>query len=496
MPIDTATPRSPGWWLQVLGRKLHDRRHGTRWSPMARHRRDIRPGIDLLDDYLRGDPPLPNVAEGWADAMRPFIRQSRMNYAELIVEAPRDRMIPLGWATAIDNDENGDQVAARIAAANEMELRTADTFLWMLGLGDGYMMVGAPRANGIPVISAEDPREVITANDPATGESIAALKVFRDEWTGDEFAYVYLPGEVWVARKPFGLLDGPGFFGQAWEWDAQLSGTWPRGFADLVPVVRFRNRAGRGEFETHLDVLDRINDEIFSRVAISKYQAFRQRGIKGLEPTDPQGVEIDYSEIFTADPGAFWQLPESVEIWESSPVDLGPIRLAVKDDVEGLCAVTRTPLFYVTPDAAAGSAEGASTQREGLVYRTEDRRRRAAAALARVMSLAFLMMGETDRADVLSIRTLWQPAERYSLTARASAAAQLNGILPWRQNMRDTLQYRPEELAGLERERDADLADKALEAELLAGANTAQNPGPPIPATPVVPVPPVVAANA
>lgn len=488
MPIDTTAPRSPGWWLQTLGRRLDERTRGVRWSRTSRARRDCRPGLELLDDYIRGDPPLPHVAEGWKEALLPLIREARMNYAELVVESVRERMIPLGWSTAVDADESGDEVAARVATANQLELRAADVFGHMLTLGDGYMMVGGARDSGIPVISAEDPREVITADDAATGDALAALKLFRDEWTGDELAYLYLPGAVWVARRPaIGGWSGA-FFGQTWDWDPDLSRAYPAGFDDMVPVVRFRNRRGRGEYEPHLDVLDRINSEIFRRVSIAVYQAFRQRAVVGLAPTSdgrpaaPDGSNvIDYSEVFTADPGSLWQAPPGVTFWESAVVDLNSVRAAIKDDVQALAAVTRTPLHYITPDAASGSAEGASVMREALVYRTEDRRRRADGALAKVMSMAFRLMGETDRADVISIRTLWQPAERYSLSERANAAVQLKGILPWRPIMRDVLQYRPEDIVGLERERDADLADQALAFELAGGNQPPPVGGPPPP---------------
>jgi hypothetical protein len=482
VPIDTTTPRSAGWWLEKLGQRLHERTTGRRWSTTARFRRDIRPGLDLLHDYLIGDPPLPHVAQGWRDALLPFIRESRMNYAELVTESARERMIPLGWTTAVDADESGDEVATRIAAANQLQLRSADVFRWMLALGHGYMLIGPPRANGIPVISEEDPREVITADDPATGEAIAALKLFRDEWTGDQLAYVYVPGAVWVARRPASSLAAAGYFGEAWEWDRDLSGAYPAGFEDLVPVVCCRNRDGRGEYELHMDVLDRINSEIFRRVALALYQAHRQRAVIGL-PTTIDGKPLkadksnlaDYSEVFTADPGAMWQLDADVKFWESTPVDLGSIRLAVKDDVQALAAVTRTPLHYITPDAAAGSAEGASVQREGLVYRVEDRRRRADGALARAMSIAFRMMGETQRADVVSIRTLWQPAERFSLQERASAASQARaGGLPTRRIRRDIWQYPPEDMAALDREEADDLRREAERQVLLGDANAGQ----------------------
>lgn len=485
MPIDTATPQSPGWWLELLARKLDQRNRGYHWTRQGRSRR-YRPGLDLLDDYLRGDPPLPQVAAGWADTLIPLLREARMNYAELVVEAPRERMIPLGWTTAVDADQGGDELAARVAVANEMEIEFADTARWMLSLGDGYMMLGDPDPDtGIPVISAEDPRQTITADDPRTRKPLAALKMFRDEWTGDEVAHVFVPGAMWVARRGLSVFSGAGFYGSGWEWDGERSRQYPDGFEDLVPIVRFRNVEGRGEFESHLDVLDRINSEIFRRVVIAANQAHRQRAVEGLPDTSdglppaPDGSNVvDYAEVFTADPGSLWMIPPGAKFWESAPIDLGPIRAAVKDDVQALAAVTRTPLHYITPDAAQGSAEGASVMRESLVYRVEDRRRRAAMAFARVFSTAFLMMGESERADVLSIRTLWQPAERYSLEARASAASQLKGILPNSIIRRDILQYTPDQLAALDR---ADVDDLQREADRAAvlGAVTAPRPATP-----------------
>ena len=488
MPIDSATPQSPGWWLQRLTTELQQRNRGHRWSQMSRTRRG-RPGLDLLDSYLQGDPPLPTVAAGWSETLLPLLREARMNYAELVVEAPRERMIPLGWTTAVDADENGDQVAARIAAANELELRSADVFRWMLCLGDGYMMVGPPDPmTGIPVVSKEDPRQVITADDPATGRAMAALKLFLDDWTGDRLAYVYVPGAVWVARQPAGVLSPSGFSPSTWNWDPDLSRAYPAGFEDLVPIVRFRNVDGQGEYERHLDVLDRINREIFRRVTIAEYQAFRQRAVIGLPetsdnaaPADDGSNVIDYTDVFTADPGALWQAPEGVNFWESAAIDLGPVRAAVKDDVEALAAATRTPLHYITPDAAQGSAEGASVMRESLVYRVEDRRRRAAAAFARVMSTAFRMMGESERADVLSIRTIWQPAERYSLSERSNAAVQLVGVIPNRIIRRDILQYTPDQIEALDRADAEDLQRQAERAAVLGPNAAGQRPAPAAP---------------
>jgi hypothetical protein len=475
VPIDTDTPRSPGWWLKVLARKLHDRNRGAGWSMAAVERqRDSRPGLVLLRDWYRGDPPLPVGAAGWQAGFREFTRISRTNFAELVVEPTRFRMRPLAWRTAAAGDETGDAKALQVARANDFGVVFSDFAKDMLSLGDAYMIVGEPRPSGIPLITAETPLQVITAHATATGEVIAALKMLRDEWDDSEYAYVYLPGEVWVARRESRTAStGGAVVGEHWSWDEDLSGPLPAGFEDVVPVVRASNLDGHGDFETHLDILGRINNGILDRVVAAKIQAFRQRAVKGLPDVYPPGhehagQEVDYTGVFEAAPGSMWQVPDGVEFWESAVNDLSGLRLSIKDDVEQLAAVTATPLHLITPDAASGSAEGASLMREEHILKVEDRRTRAAGALARVMALAFRFMGDDARADVSQIETLWEPAERFSLTEKASAAAQVKGTLPTEAIYTDILQYPPDAVPRLNAQRAGDLLYQALD---VAGAS-------------------------
>lgn len=462
MAIDVDTRGSDGWWMKQLAQRLHDRWVGKGWNLSAiRQTYDVRPGLEILNSYLTGNPPLPTAAHAWRGGVFEFLRLSRMNYAELVVSAAKDRMLPLGWRTAADDDRDGDSLAAEVAARNRFDISTGDVFTGMLTAGDAYMIVGEPHpGTNVPVITAEDARDVITAHDPRTGAVVAALKMYRDDWDAADFAHLYLPGRIAVAirRTRTGTGSGPPRFSPgSFSWDDDQSGKVP-GMDGRVPVARFRNRRGTGEYEPHLDVLNRINDRLFEQIAIAKFQAFRQRALRGLAKVDDRGEEIDYSESFLADPGSLWQLPAGVEVWESQLVDLTPLRMAVKDDVQALAAVTATPLHYITPDAASGSAEGASLMREGHVYRVEDRRRRAGAALADVLSLAFAAMGDKQRADAYRISTIWQAAERYSLSERMSAASQAKVAgLPQSSIFTDVLQYAPADLTRLERERATDL---------------------------------------
>lgn len=476
MPIDVEVVRSPGWWLKVLGRELHARNRSPQWSRVAKQRGELRPPLELLWDYFRGDPPLPQAADGWKAGFREFLRMSRMNYAELVVEAARERMVFSGFRTGAAGDENEDGQARKIMRANDFYVFAADVIQWMLALADGYAIVGKPRANGIPLLTAEDPRQTITAHDAATGEYLAGLKLFRDDWDGTDFAHVFVPGQVHVATRKSGTsaLAGPTFRlnPRSWEWDEKASGDIPGGDG-VIPIVRFRNRNGVGEYEPHLDVLDRINNTILDRVVISKIQSFRQRAIRNLPDIDEKtGEVIDYTGMFDADPGALWKVPEGVEFWESQPVDQGPIRESIKDDVQGLASVTRTPLHYVTPQAAEGSAEGATLMREGHIYRVEDRRNRAAGSMARVMALAFRFMEDSERSDPAMIEALWKPAERFSLGERFDAVSKAKGILPTEALWTDVLQYAPDEVPRLQAQRATDIlfVPPDVETEVPAGA--------------------------
>ena len=326
------------------------------------------------------------------------------------------------------------------------------------------LIVGKPlRGSTIPVVSVEDPRYVISHDDPATGETLAALKMTRDEWDTADVAHLYLPGGVLVYRRrtksqSLGTASFRFGFGD-WELDDDASGGYPGLPSDLVPVVHARNRRGKGEYEPHLEVLDRINDTIFDRLKIAKAQAHKSMAIDGLPDYDEAtGEKIDYSNAFVSSPGSMWKIPAGSKIWESSAVDLSPIRMAIKDDVEAFAAVVGMPLHYVTPDAAQGSAEGASTMKESTIFRTEDRRRRAGVALEDVMALAFAAMGDKERAHARSIKTKWLPAERHSLQERSQAfSVQRAAGMPFQIAARDVLGYGADDLPRIEAARTTDL---------------------------------------
>lgn len=444
MPVDTMKAGSPGWWMARLLKKLGDRQTD----------------LELLDSYYSGAAAAPVLStKAVREAYRRMMAMARTNFAELVVEAVRERMQPVGFRTGAVDDELGDKEAWRIWQANSLDADINLVFRSSLSMGDAAMIVGPPDEEiGAPLITPEDPREVYCETDPRRRRKVlAAVKAFKDDVEGVDRCYLYLPGVVYKAIRASqdGRLSTDI---SGWEWDGAPQ-VLP---ALVVPVVPFPNqpnmaRCGVGEFERHLPILDRINYSILSRLEIATLQAFRQRAVKGVPNVDAEGNEINYDDILAGDPGALWVLPATAELWESGQVDLGPLRLAIRDDIQDLAAVTRTPLFYLTPEATNGSAEGAALAREGLVFKTQDRITQATESLEQVMAIAFLFDGDKERASRGDMEVIWADPQRFSLSERADAASKASTSgMPWRAIARDIWQKSPQEIDRWETERATD----------------------------------------
>jgi hypothetical protein len=476
--INVDTRLSPGWWMDRLFRRLSDQK---RWDR-----------LEGLHKRYHGDPPLPEGNDVARELFTAFQRKARTNYAELAVSAVSERMRPVGFRTAVDGDETGDSDAIDIWLRARMNIVAADVHDLMLNLGEAFVIVGwMDDERGVPIVTAEDPRWMVGEPDPVDPYRLrAALKFLRDDIEGEDRAYLYLPGEVWVAKRdaPFSNWEkpvGPMYWSPTtWSWDAERSGTLGHG---ALPVVRFRNKDGAGEYEKHVDILDRINYQTLNRLCTAALQAFRQRAIEtpnvddgGIDTIDENGNEIDYSEVFTSDPGAIWFLPPGARIWESSSADMRQILEINESDIIQFAATTKTPMYYLNPGGANQSADGASMQRESLVFKVEDRIERCSPLWAEVMAMIFTVMGDQERADLANIQTLWANADRLSFAEKADAVNKLQNVLPWRSLMKIVMDLDPQTIERMQSEREEEQLAQLqqlmlLQAQQQAAANARSN---------------------
>lgn len=455
--INTSSVGSPGWWFNVLGERLETNRKRA----------------ERLHKYAIGDHPLPSATPAAQAAYHDFMKKSRSNYPALVVEAPRELLNVAGFRTAGSDDDLGDAEAWRIWQANSLDADSGLVHGAALTMGDAYVMVGdIDDEIGAPLITPEDPRQVITAHDPARPRKVvAALKMYYDATLGGDVAYVFTKtteGTVEV-RKAFRERTYDNHLGFSvanfnWYGDVQTLNT------SRIPVVRFRNRPNMdgttlGEFEDVIDAIDRINALTFDRMVISAIQAFKQRAIKGdLPEKDADGNDIDYGAMFQPGPDALWILPADAEMWESGQADMKGILDAAKADVLGVAAVTRTPSYYLLGDFSNASAEAASLARMGLENKVLDRMREYGESWEQVLSIAFELAGDTERARSVDNEVIWTPPQRYSLSEKADAISKLKDTVPFRTLMQDVYQASPQQLERIETERaQALLFDPALD---------------------------------
>lgn len=456
MAINVSVKGSPGWWLEKGFKKREERA----------------PRLNNLAAWHEGNPPAPTAVQTAREAFRDFEEEAVTNFAELIVGAVRERMSVRDIRTGASG-EKSDDVAWERWVDNNLSVEMSTVIETFLALGDSYVIVGKDPETDKVVVTAEDPRQVVTFHNPLNQSQLrAAVKVLYDPDEGRAYAVLMLRGgkdeggAQFNARRFVAYLDTdsseiPAFNAADWAWDKD------QGDADgeelpheLVPVVRFRNRNGKGEFEDHIKILRRINRSVFQLTVIVMYQAYKQRAVI-LDDSDEDDVQVqnsfkeeigldDLDDALTSDPGSWFLLPRGAKIWESTQTDVQGILSAIKDDVMRLAAVTRRPMAIFAPDNQ--SAGGAEFTREGLTFATEDKMTRATQGIVDMYHLIFLTEGDAARAERSKIMVGWNPAVRYSLSDMASATSQVANTMPKRTIYREIWQKTPAEIMQIESE--------------------------------------------
>lgn len=450
---------SPAWWLNYLGQRFEERDRtfdlhdpGRSTSQQSVPYRTRRQRFNLLWSYFIGQPPLPTVAQDYSETFQAILRKGRATYAPMAITSMLDRMQLNAVDTDVDSTPDGDDTAARIMEYSNFAAAIKDAFEYLFVMSEAYLMVvpaAQSAADRTPLITAEDPRTCIGEPDPMNPNQLrAALKIGYDPVLRREIAWLFLDGKRFQASRAASEYLGGAFLAQGFEWDGEPVEMPELSGIGQVPIVRLVNARGMGEFEPHLDLLDRISDTILHRIVLTWYQSFRQRAVIGdLEgdEDDQDGPieDIDWNDVFRADPGALWRVPADTKFWESNQAELMPILTSVRDDVKEFSAVTSTPLYLVTPDAASESAEGASLLREGLVFKVKDRRARVAPRLIEVWKIAFAFAGEPERAA--GIKLTWGNIETASLAEKGSATSQSRGTLSRERQLVDIWGMTPSE---------------------------------------------------
>jgi hypothetical protein len=422
VPISTLPEHAPVTfdplqWVKLLGDALT-----RRWQTSR-----------IYDDYYRGDHRLPaGPTLAASHAYRRLLRESRSNWAELVVDAVNERLRVIGFRWS--GSEGADlELWRELWQSNNLDARSDEVHVEALVWGWAYTLVW-PNDAGDVRITAEHPAEVI-CYAPASDRhmTLMALKRWQDDW-GFWHATLYTPSAIYK------YVSGSGSSGSTFppmtQWVVRdVAGEpWPlpNPFG-RVPVVEFSNNprmltGGRSELGGgQLDIIDRINETVFNRMLAAQFAAFRQKWVTGMEiPRDPETGQP--KEPFKAAVDRLWMSENpDAKFGEFSEATLANYIGAAEADIQHLAAISRTPAHYLLPHGPMPSGEALKAAETGLVAKVKRRQRFFGESWEEMLRLALLMQ-EDPRASDVSCETLWADPESRSDAQVADALVKLAQI--------------------------------------------------------------------
>lgn len=384
----------------------------------------------LLESYVDGNAPLPELSKDTETAWRDFQKESRTNFGLLIRDAVVDRIVPSGITVAGSVKSQIAKRAQRIYRDNRLDQVIREFAEYGTTFGTAYFTVWNDD-DGNAVVTADSPMTMIAATDPLQPWRVrAACRIWRDYDEGVDYAVVWTKGFKQRFVRPCYSDDlrrvviPRASGGWSSMGDAQFTDAEP-------PVVVYRNMGGQGEFEPHIDIINRINRAILNQVTTLAMQAFKQRALEipdkehpGLPQTDQHGKAIDWAKLFEPHPAALWNLPPGVKVWEGAATDTRPMLDAAKDYIRHLSSVSKTPLPMMVPDSANQTAAGAENSEKSFIFKCIQRLNGVKLAVDAALVIALRVEG-VKTTDTVSV-SFEDPArvllsEKYSAAVNARA---------------------------------------------------------------------------
>lgn len=481
------TPLTPDWWLLRLGKALRAREQGV----IDPDDREALPrGLAFWRLYWRGHHPLPAAPKDVKDSFAAFMRAARTNFCSVVVDADAHRLTVIG---VTDDQGEPDDQAWYWWQANRLDSRQKGVYRTSLGQSVAYVMVGPdprgrrdPNGDPVPLITAEHPRECIVEDDPATGERIAGLKAWHDSVTRRGRAVVYLgPERVRVEYQTVNEQHAT-----ALRWGVS---TWERVTDEEssplgVPIVPFPCMGDIGEeprpvFDPIIDIQNRLNLSMLSRMTAERYSAWRQKYVTGhrfARTVDPvTGLEVP-DQPFIPGPDNVWVSEGTdTKFGEFSQTDLMGFLKTHESDVRDLLVVTSTPAYYVASQLVNLSADAVSALDVNHIAKVAEFATVYGEAWEEVLTLAAELVG-VER-DFTSIEVRWRDPRSINPAVLADAAVKRSSIGYPLAILAEDLGESPQRIERIRAE--------AASGALLAGLAAPAAPAAPVPSGQSAPAP-------
>jgi hypothetical protein len=478
MPAGGATP---DWWRDRLYAELQARQYD----------------IELAQAYVDGNHRQPMLDDRASTAFRRIAGLAATNLCGLIQGTTAERLVVQGFrfgeSTSGVAAQSADADAWRIWQENDFDAESELAVSAALTAARSFIMVEPARSpDAVPTMTVEDATQMVVAYAPGSRrERLAALKVFVDEWTGQRFATLLLPGTVhkWrsmdrqQAQLPGVVTVAPP------QWELRDPGVEfevnPLG---IVPVFELRNRP-RIDGTVRSEIFDVIADQdacnhiALNMLIAAEYGAFRQKWATGIDipkdPTTGQPIEPDNVAVnrLLATPAT------EAKFGDFNVTDLRPYIDFYESRVKHMAAVSQTPVSVLLGAADNVAAEALALTISGHVAKVKNRAKHFEQAFEGAMRCAFLAMND-PRAFATTAETLWIDPEIHSWAEMGDMASKL---VPDTVSA-ETFQEKYLGMSSTERDRDRARRSAANAQLQLAGILAGQNA--PLPGDTTAPVGP------
>jgi hypothetical protein len=447
---------TPAAWLATLEQRLDDR-----WARLR-----------VLEDYFNGRHPMAFATAQWREAFGSLLEQLSDNWCQIVVTSSARRLKVQGFRFGASKDADDDAWA--IWQANGMDAQASMIHTEAIKLGEAYWLVEPPM-NGrkYPRITCEHPQQMIVAHAPGDRRvRLAALK----RWLGDDgywYATLYLPNRVWKLRSrqkarqtgsgKTEWLDRPGDSGAA----------NPLGVVPVVPVCNAPTMLGGGtsDLEVGIPIQNAIDKLCADMMVASEYAAFRQRVMTGVESPPPDPVTGEATRINMGVNRLFTVEAPDAKVYDLAASDLKNYIGAIEMFTQHFAAQTNTPPHYLLGNMVNISGDALAAAESGLVSKVDDKKDPVGEGHEDAMRLAFLSMGDTERAGADDAETLWAPSERRSFAQVVDGASKLKDMGFSMETIGEELGWSPQRIA---REKARAIAD-AVFAPMLPGTTPSPN---------------------
>jgi hypothetical protein len=445
---------TPEEWLTTLGKRLDERY----WT------------LKKFDDYYRGDHKLQFASTKFREAFGSLFSEFSDNFCELVVDAVEERLNVEGFRLG---DSQADKDAWDIWQRNNLDAESQIAHTEALVKRESSVIVWSE--NGQPVITVEDPMEVVVSYSAQNRrQRTAALK----RWVGEDgmlYGTLYLPEGIYKfiskqKRDWFSYSQWNEYVKVEWERREVPSEAWPlRNPLGVVPVVPIVNRPrlmghGESEIAAVIPLQDAINKLVSDMLLASEFGAFRQKWATNIElevdpdtgqPKEPFKIAVD--RILTAPPARAGE--QETKFGEFSQTDLAPYVKAIDTMVQHMASITRTPQHYFIQNSGGQppSGESIKSAETGLVSKARRKMRHFGESWEEVIRLGFAVLGD-PRQNVTGAQTIWRDPESRTESELVDALVKMSTLGVPREALWEKWGASPQEIARWK----AQMAEEAL----------------------------------